>query len=244
MLTNAKGAIRMLEFVRIRIGHGAQPTCSLCSPSAAESHIPATEVAAALSEAVARVPEGHALNVILEGSEPFRHPELPVIISECVAARAARIGIETDAGAFTIDENAHGALSAGLRQIHVPLFGADGATHDRLRPGAGFARSCAGAKNFLTAADHAGLPALLVGVLPVCAHNIDHAAATVALFARLGAVAVRVVPGAVRADDPRLGAAYETGMTNGVWVWADGAEASFSLAAHTRAAFSVVEVGL
>lgn len=233
----------MLEYARIRIGDGAQPECALCSPSAPESHIPAEEVIAVLARAASGVPQGQAFNVILEGSEPFRHPALPTIISECVALRAARIGIETDAGAFTIDENAHGALSAGLRQIHVPLFGADGATHDRLRPGAGFARSCAGAENFLMAADRAGLPALLVGILPVCAHNIDHAAATVALFARLGAVAVRVVPGAVRADDPRLCAAYETGMTNGVWVWADRAEASYSLAAHTRAAFSISGVG-
>lgn len=234
----------MLEYARIRIGDGALPTCGLCDSVVPETHLPADEIALSLGMAIDQATDAQPLNVILVGSEPFRHPALPAIIAECTRVGAARIAVETDAGAFNIEENAHGALLAGLRQIHVPLFGPDAATHARLRNGAGFAQSCAGASSFLRAAQRAGLPALLLGVLPVCSHNIDHAAATVAVFARLGAVAVRIVPDAVSDQDPRLRAACETGMANGVWVWVESGDTSPSLEAHTQAPFAAAVVTL
>lgn len=237
-----EGGDGMLEYVRIRIGEGAAPACALCHPAGPETYLPVALVAEELERAASELPGCEPFNVILEGCEPLRHPDLPAIIAECSRARAVRIGMETDAGAFNIADNANGALSAGLRQIHVPLLGPDAASHGRLRAGTGFEQSCAGASAFLSAAERAELPALLLGVLPVCVHNIDQAAATVAVFARLGAVAVRMVPDAVRVDHPALRAACETGMACGVWVWVDDGTAPALLEEYSRAPFTSVAV--
>jgi len=184
-----------------------------------------------------------SLNCLLEGAEPFRHPELPVLIAGCASAGARRIAVVTDAGALAIPENAAGSLAAGLRQIHVPLYGATPQAHDSLCRSGSFEKTSAGVSRFLDAAERAGSPVVVVGVVPVCEHTLASAPVIVATFARLGAVTVRlVVSDPHLAEDPAINAAFETGMVNGVWVWVDRVPGRQSLGASaTRAPLAMSE---
>jgi len=211
----------MIRFTRVAIGVGCERVCARCEPPHAEEYAPLSDIRARI-EAVAQSDSAACENILLDGPEPFRHPVLPAIIEACVQAGAKRIGLVTDAGALSIGENAAGSLTAGLRQIHVPLFGPDAASHDALTPSGRFDQTLAGVTGFLTAADRMGVPVVLLGVLPLCDHTLTHAPAIIATFARLGAVAVRVVVSdSALLGAPELLAAVETGITNGVWVWVD-----------------------
>jgi len=224
MLTSERGCV-VIAFDRISIGEGGFG-CACCSPPVPESYAPVDAVRR--SVVLAREVAGEAsFNCLLDGVEPFRHPALPEVLASCAEAGAERIAMVTDAGALGIRENATGALSAGLRQIHVPLLGAGARAHDPLtRPGA-FDKTSSGVAGFLRVAEGMGVPALVIGLLPLCEHTVHSAPAIVATFARFGAVAVRIAVADARlVDAPELAAAFETGMINGVWVWVDGLEAS------------------
>ena len=232
----------MVRFERISIGDGGDLAGTCCLARGPESFRPAAEVLDALASARNTSPSD-ALNCLLEGVEPFRHPELPVLIAGCVSTGVQRVAVVTDAGALAIPENAAGSLAAGLRQIHVPLYGATPQAHDVLCPSGGFEKTCAGVEMFLKAAERAGSPVVVVGVIPVCEHTLASAPAIVATFARIGAATVRLVVGEpLLAEDPAISAAFETGMVNGVWVWVDGASARPSLGASaTRAPMTISE---
>lgn len=171
--------------------------------------------------------------------EPFRHPELPEIILGLAESGVERIGLLTDAAGLGVSENAVGAVDAGLRHLHVPLLGPDAASHDPLTSGAGFDATARGIGRFLEAARAADAPVAVVGVVPLCAHTRASAAATVAAFARLGAVAVRVTFNeGVDPSCDEVRAACETGMVNGVWVWLDTPDAKAGrLADHSAGPF-------
>lgn len=211
----------MIAFQTVSTGTGDLLGCRLCGAGSAGEHTPAQDVLAAIADVRSRGAE----NVMLAGSEPFRHPALPALVAACAEAGFARIAMLTDAGALTIPENASGALEAGLRHIHVPLFGPDAPSHDAACASGRFAQTTAGVEGFLAAATRAAASVALVGVLPLCEHTLASAPAIVATFARLGALAVRIVPApGVDADAPEVRAAFETGMVNGVWVWVDAPE--------------------
>ncbi len=222
MLTCAKGGWPVIGFLRVSIGQGGDVACSRCGPTGPQTPFPA---AAVLDSVCADAPShsgGRARNVLLEGMEPFRHPELPEIILGLAEAGVERIGLLTDAAGLGVSENAVGALDAGLRHLHVPLLGPDAASHDPLVTSAGFDATARGIGRFLEAARAADAAVAVVGVVPLCVHNLDLAAATVAAFARLGAVAVRVTFNeGVDPSCDEVRAACETGMVNGVWVWLD-----------------------
>lgn len=208
----------MLSFGRVSIGSGGIAGCMPCGGASGQEFQALESVRAE----VERVRAAALDNVLLAGAEPFRHPELPALITTCTDAGFVRIAMETDAGALAIPENAAGSVAAGLRQIHVPLLGPDAASHDPLVHSASFDQVTAGVTRFLEAAERARVQVVLVGVVPLCDHTLVHAPAIVATFARMGAVAVRLI----RADDvprdaPTITAAFETGMVNGVWVWDD-----------------------
>lgn len=233
----------MVRFTRITIGDGGGLFCTRCLTRVPESFRPLPETLDRISQA--RSLSGpSSFNCLLEGAEPFRHPSLPALIAGCASAGAERIAIVTDAGALAVPENAAGSLSAGLRQIHVPLYGAAAPSHDPLCRSGSFAKTSAGVSRFLEAAVRAGSPVLVVGVLPVCEHTIADAPAIVATFARLGAVTVRLVLRDPRfAEDPAIGAAFETGMVNGVWVWVDDVTSKGPLGAPAARAPMILSEG-
>jgi len=212
----------MIEFARIPMGTGGAAVCARCQPPTAILHAPDDEILSRVKRAAERADGAKSPNILLEGPEPFRHPSLPAILGGARAAGIERIAMLTDACALGVADNASGSIFAGLRHIHVPLFGADSRSHDALAPSGTFDASCAGVARFHSVAESMGVEVLIIGVLPLCEHNLADAAAIVAVFARLGAAAVRIIGDDMSATRPHILAACETGMVNGVWVWHEG----------------------
>ncbi|MDO8987468.1 MAG: hypothetical protein Q7V14_04510, partial [Coriobacteriia bacterium] len=112
----------MIEFARIPIGTGGAAICARCQPPTAILHTSSDEILSCVKRVAQRAEGSGSPNVLLDGAEPFRHPSLPAILSGARAAGVERIAMVTDAGALGVADNASGSISAGLRQIHVPLF--------------------------------------------------------------------------------------------------------------------------
>ncbi|MDO9107800.1 MAG: hypothetical protein Q7U89_02245 [Coriobacteriia bacterium] len=233
----------MIEFARIPIGTGGAAICARCQPSTAILHTSSDEILSCVKRVAQRAEGSGSPNVLLDGAEPFRHPSLPAILSGARAAGVERIAMVTDAGALGVADNASGSISAGLRQIHVPLFGSDSRSHDALTHAGTFDTSCTGIARFQSAAERMGVEVLAIGVLPLCVHNLADAAAIVAVFARLGAAAVRLIGDDSSTSRSHIRAACETGMVNGVWVWHEGdpSPQHSSLADHRRGPIRLVE---
>ncbi|MBU4555472.1 MAG: hypothetical protein KJ747_01190 [Actinobacteria bacterium] len=234
----------MIEFARISIGTGGAAICSQCQPQTAILHAPDDEILSKVKRVALSADGTVGPNVLLEGPEPFRHPNLPALLGGALAAGIERIALVTDAGALGVADNASGSIFAGLRHIHVPLFGSDSRSHDALTHSGTFDASCAGVARFRSAAERMGIEVLVIGVLPLCVHNLTDAAETVAVFAKLGAAAVRIIGDDTSASRPHILAACETGMVNGVWVWHEGDPTSRqgALADHRRGPIRLAEV--
>lgn len=236
----------MIDFERVSIGTGGAAICLRCQSPKAMQYATDEVILSSIIRIASGADGTVRPNILLEGPEPFRHPDLPAILGGARAAGIERIAMITDAGALGVADNASGSIFAGLRHIHVPLFGSDARSHDALAHSGTFDASCAGITRFQSAAESMGVEVLIVGVLPLCEHNLADAAATVAVFAKLGAAAVRIVGNDTSASRPHVSAACRTGMVNRVWVWHDGEPASHlgRLAEHRRGPFRLVEVAL
>lgn len=207
----------MIEFAEIPIGSGGVVGCALCRP-ASEPVAPRSvgEVSADLNAVVLNWPKDAAPNVIFGEFEPFMHPDLPEIIATAVGLGFERIRLTTDAGALARPGNAEGALAAGVRQIEVVLLAGTAEDHDRLSGRRGlFAAAAQGAASFLAAAESAGEPVVVTGVVPLCAHTQPGLPETVLAFARMGAVAVIIdARGARDVSSELIGAALDTATMN------------------------------
>jgi hypothetical protein len=114
-------------------------------------------------------------------------------------------------------------LDAGVRQVEVVLLGGEEA-HDRLtgRPGL-HAAALAGMRTFRDIAQAAGLRVFVAGRVTLCRHNAAAAAFAVADLASVGALAVHIDVGTLRASDEEgMRAALETAAANGLAAFVTG----------------------
>jgi len=215
-----RGAV--VEFVRIEVGEGAPVRCARCAPTAVSESRTTDSILAEISAASAAWGDRPGPNILLAGSEPFTHPELPALVATCVEVGAERIGLETEGGALAAHGNAAGVLGAGVRHLQVVVLAADDAIAESLtgRPGRMLAVK-AGVAAYLEAAREAGVAVVVTAVVPLCHHTLPALAQTVGLLASWGVHAVRLVPG----DEPlpdsasvMIAAACDTGMVNHTWV--------------------------
>ena len=218
--------VHVLESAHIPLGSGDGLTCTRCAPAREASYVPGTE----LENRIRTVAEGWAggpgPNIVLGGPEPFAHPELPALVAACVAAGVERICLETDGGALSVPANAGGVLRAGVRHLRVRLLAGDAVLADELSGLRGrTGDALAGIDAFLEAADSDGARVTVTALVPVCQHNLASLPATVALLARHGLHAVRLIPGGSLPSgaDSVLAAACDTGMVNQLWVEVDPA---------------------
>lgn len=216
----------MLEFAHIALGTGDGLACTRCTPAQEAGYVPAAELESRVRKVAEGWIGGPGPNVTLGGPEPFAHPELPAIVAAAVAAGIERVCLETDGGALSVPANAVGVLRAGVRHLNVRLLAGDAVLADELsglrgRTGDGLA----GIDAFLEAADADGVRVAVTALVPVCQHNIASLPATVAVLARHGLHAVRLVPGGSLPPgaDSVLAAACDTGMVNQLWVEVDPA---------------------
>jgi len=234
----------VIEFFEIPIGEGGVLACTRCAAhQGPRADWPLDRIAKQLDSA-AKVETDTSRNVSFMGFEPFRHPELPQLISAAVESGFDRIRLQTDAGALAQASNAAGAIGTGVRQLEVVVLG-DAATHDALaqRPGH-FELARAGVEAFRSVAEREGVHIWVSAIIPACRHNIAVLPAAVAAAAHMGAQAVVIDASGfrVKADaEALLDAALQTGTVNRVAVsvrgWAGSSRDSYG-----QAPFEVREV--
>lgn len=219
----------MIDFVEVAMGSGRAATCARCrGPRPDPVFRPAGDVVAEVRDVVSGWVSPPGPNVMLSGSEPFGHPELPRIVSEAIEAGVVRLGADTDAIALRSPANAAGSLAAGLRHLRVTLLGGSPGVHDALAGAPGLLdATLAGLGTYRAAANSEGLDISITAVVPLCGHNVHDAPAAVALAIEAGAdrVLLRLEDGGVSLGDAArwIVAACDTGVVNGVWVEVEGA---------------------
>jgi molybdenum cofactor biosynthesis enzyme MoaA len=235
----------LVGFYEVAIGEGGVLGCRRCTPAAAQGAVhPADSVIRCLDEIAAAV-DGDRRNVSFVGMEPFRHPELPLIVGAASQRGFARIRLVTDGGALARGGNAAGVIAAGVRQVELVLLGPP-AVHDDLsgRPGL-FAAAESGVASFVRAAESAGAAVAVSSVLRACPHNAAELPAAVAAAARLGVGAIVIDVADLKASQTNqdvVFAALDTATVNRVAAslrgWPDEGPAIYR-----RAPWDLCEVG-
>lgn len=217
----------MLKFTNIALGEYSAPRCARCHPAETESIREASDVLAAIHEAVGGWRSGPGPNLSFAGAEPFHHPALLELLDASVAAGASRIRLESDAHALAAEETTERALHSGVRHLMFPLLGSAAELHDSLSGRHGsFENTIAGAKNFIDGALKDATKVHVTVRVPVCRHNVHDTPEIVTLAAKTGAnaviLAVDDVDLDVREAGPWLGAACDTGVVYATWVQVEG----------------------
>lgn len=237
--------VGLIRFARIAVDDGVSRGCRRCEGEGSPGRpLPVSSFLERVTATVSGWDDPPGPNILIDGAEPFRHPALPELVQGAIDAGVKRLAIRTDAEGLGVGGNAEGAVAAGLRQVHVPLYAGDADLHDDLvgRRGS-FEAVVAGLRGFQAAAERQSAAVLIVGEVLVCEHTLPTLAETVGRFAAEGAACVRLdMPG----DSRRIGAghlraAFETGMVNGVWVWSGADGLDPTLDGHSLAPFEVFE---
>ncbi|MHB9003886.1 MAG: radical SAM protein [Coriobacteriia bacterium] len=238
----------MLDFVSVRTGAGQPVACRRCAEIPDARTDDGAAIAAALDAVLAGGGSAGAPDVLFSGGEPLALDEFVGLLETARTAGSRRIGAVTGAAPLNDADDAAAFVREGLRHLHVPLLAPDAASHDALLGSAGFDAALAGMRAFRAAGADQGVRTALYGWIPVCTHTAEDLPETVSVFAREGATAVALhVPPETdaRRIAPWLVAAFETGLTNGVWVWIESVDpaALGPAAMAVYAPVRVVEVG-
>lgn len=239
----------MLDFVSVRTGAVQPVACRRCAETPDVRTDDGAAIAAALDAVLAAASSPGAPDILFAGGEPLALDEFPGLLETARAAGSLRIGAVTGGAPLADVDDAATFVREGLRHLHVPLLGPDASAHDALLGSAGFDAALAGMRAFRAAGAQQSVRTALYGRIPVCSHTAQGLPETVTVLAREGAIAValHVRPEAdLRRIAPWLVAAFETGLTNGVWVWIEGVDPAVlgpaAMAVH--APVRVVEAGV
>ena len=218
----------MIEFVDVSLGDGPKVRCSRCATSPEHAAFRSgEEVVAQAATACEGWDRGTGPNIRLTGTEPFTHQELPRIVTGVMEAGCRRLAIDTDAVGLRSAQNAHGALTAGVRHLRVTFLAGTVGVHDALAgvPGI-FDSTRDGVVTYRATADAAQLPVSVTVAVPVCRHNLRDLPSAVGAAVEVGAdrVEVSVTDGGIdlAAAVPWIVAACDTGVVNGAWVEVEG----------------------
>ena len=215
----------MLEFVGIAVGSGEALGCARCGDLSLPVYDATGDIVARIRDVAATWKAAPGPNILIDGPEPFAHPELPALIAACVEAGVERVALETDGAALSVPANAVGVLGAGVRHLLIRILdgepergdslgGRPGRTHDAL----------SGVKSYLDAAERAGVTVSVTAIVPVCEHNVGTLPETVGRLASAGFHGVRLASTGKlpRSAVVAVAAACDTGMVNRLWVESDG----------------------
>jgi MoaA/NifB/PqqE/SkfB family radical SAM enzyme len=218
----------VIRFVDVAVGSGVVTRCTRCAPESVDTSFRAAgEIVAEAASVCESWNGGTGPNIRLTGAEPFAHPELPRIVAGVVAAGCARLGVDTDAVAFSSEVNARGALRAGVRHVRFTLLAGTPGVHDALAGAPGLLDATQeGVQAFRAAADAEGVDVAVTARIPVCRHDLRDLPSAVGAAVSCGADAVEVAieDGGIdlAAAVPWVTAACDTGVVNGVWVQVAG----------------------
>lgn len=245
---NLKGEVRMLDFALVRTGEGQPVSCRRCPDGPINEAYDAVTISRSLDTVLSHAGQAGAPDILFAGGEPLALDEFATLVATARTTGARRIAALT-CGAPLADEGDTSLLvREGLRHAHIGLLGPAADSNDDLLGTSGFDAAMAGMRAFRAAGADQGVRVALYGRVPVCAHNMELLPETVSRLAREGATAVALVVRQgvdMRRVRPWLVAAFETGLTCGVWVWIEGADPALlgPAAMASRAPMRIVEVG-
>lgn len=218
----------MIRFQDVALGSGPGVGCSRCASGAPETTFrPGEDVVSEARDVCRSWNGGTGPNIRLTGAEPFAHPELPSMVTGVMEAGCSRLAIDTDAVALQSAGNAHGVLSAGVRNVRFTLLAGTEGVHDALAGAPGmFDATRAGVRSYRAAAEAAAVPVTITALVPVCRHNLRDLPSAVGAAVEVGVdrVEVRLTDGGLdlAAALPWITASCDTGVVNGVWVEVEG----------------------
>lgn len=238
----------MLDFALVRTGEGQPVSCRRCPDGPITETYDAGTIARSLDTVLSHAGQAGAPDILFAGGEPLALDEFASLVASARTTGARRIAALTCGAPLADGGDAALLVREGLRHAHIGLLGPAAAPNDGLAGTSGFDAAMAGMRAFRAAGADQGVRVALYGRVPVCSHNMELLPETVSTLAREGAVAVALLVGPgtdARRIAPWLVAAFETGLTCGVWVWIEGADpASLGPAAMAaRAPMRIVEVG-
>ncbi|MCL4553914.1 MAG: hypothetical protein M1617_00735 [Actinobacteria bacterium] len=209
----------MLRFEVVPVGRGDIKPCPRCPRPVDPHYYDPGDLDAKLSGVAAGWGSAPGPNVVLAGPEPLNHPRLPELVRLAVDRGVKRLGLRTDAAGLTVGRNAEGVIASGVRHLHVVCPG------DVLGPTTGHtgaSRSLAGILAFTEAAEQSRVEVAIVGIVPVCAHNLHLLPEVVAMLASKGARLIRLEIASSAIDEDELAewcvSAFHTGILSGAWV--------------------------
>ena len=214
----------MIDFLRLEIGQGGVRPCPRCARGQGEQDVPASieviEERVAELISVAQIP-----SVMMDGFEPFQHPELPRIVAALKDAGVRRIGMCTDAAGLMSPHDARGCIEAGVRVFEVPLL------PDALGVAAGVSApplqaSLQGIARIREVAQHLGVFVFVSAAVPACSHSAPHFAEMVQAAINAGVDGIRVEcasPGRL-IDKATLSAAHDLATQAAIAFFGDGCE--------------------
>ena len=210
----------MLRFEVVPVGRGDIRLCSRCPATVDSNYYDPADLDVSLTGVVTGWgTTGPGPNVVLAGPEPLNHPRLPDLIRRTVDLGVKRLALRTDAAGLAVGRNAEGVIASGVRHLHVVCAGEEIGT---ARVPSATARSIAGIRAFGEAADNARVEVAIVGIVPVCAHNVRLLPEIVAMLASEGARLIRLEIAFSAIDHSDVAewcaSAFHTGILSGAWV--------------------------
>lgn len=209
----------MLRFEVVPVGRGDIRPCPRCPKFVDPHYHDPGDLDVRLLDVVTGWGSAPGPNVVLAGPEPLNHPRLPELVRRAVDRGVKRLALRTDAVGLTVGRNAEGVIASGVRHLHVVCPGDEA---DSARGYTATSRSMAGIRAFTEAAEQACAEVAIVGIVPVCTHNLRLLPEVVAMLAAREARLIRLEITSFAIDEGELAewcaSAFHTGILSGAWV--------------------------
>jgi len=149
--------------------------------------------------------------------EPFKHPDLPRIVTALTGAGVRRIAARTDATALVNPADARGCIDAGIRAFEVPIPLPSAATDATLR----------GIAQAQDSAAELGHTLFICGCIELCQHTAPRFfdMAQTALAARVDALRIECPDPQHYLDRRALADIHTLATQAGICLFGDGCEA-------------------
>jgi molybdenum cofactor biosynthesis enzyme MoaA len=211
----------MIAFQRLEIGTAQKAPCVLCGRDSSSVETPHT-----LEEISSQIQRLDTSAVMMDGFEPFKHPELVRIIETLSDAAVTRIGMRTNGAALQNPQNAFGCIDAGVRVFEIPIVAGESEKGDRLTGIAGsHEASLQGIARIKEASKELNVATFTVAVLRLCRHNAGDILAMTRAAIRAEVDAIRLEAGQpVAFDESALSEAHSAATQAGIAFFGTGCE--------------------
>lgn len=190
----------MIVFHELRIGsdsrtyYGVENPCPRCARRSSAGKSPDLQTSEQLHRYESLLTRMEELSeskasVMIQGSEPFRHPDLVDIIQALAGSNIRRLGIRTEAAALVNPQDAQGCIDNGVRVFEIPLLPRE---MDSVVMAAPFEARIAGLRGIRSAAANLGADVFVSAHMLLCTHTAAYFPSTVQAVIAAGFDALRL----------------------------------------------------